>query len=69
VGSESLLSSAGGGLLLETARLVGLLGLLSRALAPWRPGRAKHDPGKILLDLAVSVALGGDCLSDLAVVP
>jgi hypothetical protein len=68
VGSESLLSSAGGGLLLETARLVGLPGLLSRALSPWRPGRAQHDPGKVLLDLAVAVALGGDCLSDLAVV-
>jgi hypothetical protein len=68
VGSESLLSSAGGGLLLETARLVGLPGLLSRALAPWRPVRAQHDPGKVLLDLAVAVALGGDCLSDLAVV-
>jgi len=68
VGSDSLLSSAGGGLLLETARLVGLPELLSRALAPWRPARAKHDPGKVLLDLAVAVALGGDCLSDLAVV-
>ena len=55
-------------MLLETARLVGLPGLLSRALAPWRPGRAQHDPGKVLHDLAVAVALGGDCLSDLAVV-
>ena len=27
-----------------------------------------HDPGKVLLDLAVAVALGGDCLADLAVV-
>ena len=42
--------------------------LLSRALAPWRPARAQHDPGKVLLDLAVAVALGGDCLSDRAVV-
>jgi len=27
---------------------------------------ATHDPGKILLDLAVSVAVGGDCLADIA---
>jgi len=36
------------------------------ALAPWRKPLATHDPGKILLDLAVSVAVGGDCLADLA---
>lgn len=68
VGSESLLSSAGGALLLDTADLVDLPGLLSRALAPWRASRATHDPGKVLLDLATAVALGGDCLADLAVV-
>jgi hypothetical protein len=28
----------------------------------------RHDPGKVLLDLAVAVALGGDCLADLAAV-
>ena len=27
-----------------------------------------HDPGKTVLDLAVAVALGGDCLADVAVV-
>jgi hypothetical protein len=68
VGSESLLSSAGGGLLLQTAALAGLPRALSQALAPWRPRRARHDPGKVLLDLAVAVALGGDCLADLAAV-
>ena len=68
VGSESLLSSAGGGLLLQTAELVGLPRALSQALAPWRPVRARHDPGKVLLDLAVAIALGGDCLADVAAV-
>lgn len=68
VGSESLLSSAGGSLLLETARLVGLPRLLSRALTPWRSPRATHDPGKVLIDLAAAIALGGDCLADVAVV-
>ncbi|MGW0586173.1 transposase [Streptosporangium sp. NPDC002607] len=32
----------------------------------WRPARAIHDPGKIVADLAVSLALGGDCLADIA---
>lgn len=27
-----------------------------------------HDPGKVLVDVATAVALGGDCLADLAVV-
>ena len=26
--------------------------------------RAVHDPGKILLGVALAVALGGDCLAD-----
>ena len=32
------------------------------------PGRAVHDPGKVLLDVATAVALGGDCLADVAAV-
>jgi hypothetical protein len=27
---------------------------------------AVHNPGKVLLDLAISVAIGGDCLADIA---
>lgn len=45
---------------------------MSRALregvVPWQAARAQHDPGKIVLDLAVAIALGGDCLADVAVV-
>jgi len=67
-GGESLISSAGGALLLQTAAASGLDHALSQALRPWRGRRAVHDPGKVLLDLAVAVALGGDCLADLAVV-
>ena len=37
-------------------------------MAPWRSQRATHDPGKVLLDLATAVALGGDCAADIAVV-
>ena len=67
VGGESLASSSGAVLLLRTAAVSGLSAFLSAGLAPWRPDRAAHDPGKTVLDLAVSVALGGDCLADVAV--
>jgi hypothetical protein len=63
-----LVSSSGASLLVEAARASGLDRGLSGALRPWRRRRAEHDPGKIVLDLAVAIALGGDCLADLAVV-
>jgi len=61
-----VVSQAGAVMLLRTAEKTGLGGALSVALAPWRKSLARHDPGKILLDLAVSVAVGGDCLADIA---
>jgi hypothetical protein len=54
-------------MLLRTAAVSGLAVGLSRALGSWRPARAVHDPGKTVLDLAVAIALGGDCLADVAV--
>lgn len=66
-GGHGVVSQAGGVLLVETARRTGLASGLSAALAPWRKPRAVHDPGKILLDVALAVALGGDCLADVAV--
>jgi Transposase DDE domain group 1 len=65
---SSAVSQAGGVLLVETIRAGELDEGLSRALAPWRKVGAVHDPAKVLLDLAVAVALGGDCLADAAVV-
>jgi len=65
---ESLISSSGALLLREAIRVAGLDRDLSKAMAPWRPDRAVHDPGKVLLDVATAVALGGDCLADLAAV-
>ena len=63
---SSVLPNAGAILLLRTAQAVGLDTALSQALEPWRRPLARHDPGKILLDLAVSLAVGGDCLADVA---
>lgn len=56
--------SAGGVLLTQTAKSSGLDGALSEALAGWRKSLAVHHPGKVLTDLAVALALGGDCLAD-----
>ena len=58
--------SAGGVLLTETVRAAGLDTALSAALVPWRRPLAIHDPGKVVLDLALTLALGGDCLADVA---
>jgi hypothetical protein len=61
------LVSRGGALLLtRTAAVTGLEAGLSAGLARWRAPRAVHDPGKIACDLAVMLALGGDCLADAA---
>lgn len=57
---------AGGVLLTEAAGVTGLGRLVSRGLAPWRKPTAVHDPGKVVMDLAVTLALGGDCLADVA---
>lgn len=53
-------------LLTETIGRVGLDRALSAAREPWRPRFAVHDPTKVLLDLAVGLAVGGDCLADIA---
>ena len=58
---------AGGLLLVETVRATGLDRELSAQLGRWRKPFAVHDPGKIICDLAVGLALGGDCLADITV--
>ena len=63
----SAAGQAGGVLLTDTVRVSGLGAELSTALERWRKPTAVHDPAKIVLDLAVSLALGGDCLADIAV--
>ena len=67
-GRESLISSTGASLLMQTAQVSGLVAGLSRQLGPWRAPRSIHDPGKTVLDLAIAIVLGGDCLADAALV-
>lgn len=59
-----MVSQAGAVLLVETIRKTGLDQAMSVELAPWRKPRTVHDPGKVLLDVALAVALDGDCLAD-----
>ncbi len=65
---EGLVSHAGAALLGEVADRVGLTRAFSAALAGVRERRGRHDPGRVIRDLAVMLADGGDCLSDLRAV-
>jgi hypothetical protein len=51
-------------LLIELIRASGIDRALSTALALWRKPLAVRDSGQILLDLAIMLVLGGDCLAD-----
>ena len=66
-GGRGVVSHAGAAVLARTAVRTGLSRALTGALSPWRKPLATHDPGKILTDVAIAVALGGDCLADIAV--
>lgn len=67
VAAVPAVGQAGGILTAEVLRATGLAVELSRALvAPWRKQFARHDPEKIVTDLALALAVGGDCLADVA---
>src|SRR5713226_2039653 len=60
---KGVASNAGARLLAEMADNSGLTDALSDALAPMCKRRRRHDPGKVIADLAVTIASGGDALS------
>lgn len=62
---EGLISHAGTALLTELADRAGLTAALSAALARTRERRSAHDPGRVLVDVAVMLADGGECVTDL----
>jgi hypothetical protein len=64
---RGVVSHAGSRLLADLADRTTLTGQLSTALAGLRQPRAAHDPGRVLVDLAVAVADGAECISDIAV--
>lgn len=63
--ATGVVSHAGSALLAELADRLELTDGLSVAMAPTRERRRAHDPGRVVRDLAVMLAGGGDCLSDL----
>jgi hypothetical protein len=58
---------AGSRLLCDLADVLGLTSGLSKAMAPTKRRRRGHDRGRVLVDLAVMLADGGETISDLAV--
>ncbi len=65
---RAAVGQAGGVMLTETVRASGLDVALRTELARWRHPTARHDPAKVVLDLAMILALGGDTCSGMAVV-
>jgi hypothetical protein len=65
---EGLVSHAGSALLAQIADKSGLTGALSLRLAGLKQRRSGHDPGRVVRDVAVMLADGGDCLADLGAV-
>jgi len=62
---KGMVGLAGAGLLALCADTVGLTGALSGAMAPIRRRRGRHDPGRVIRDLAVMLACGGDSVADM----
>jgi hypothetical protein len=65
---EGLVSHAGSALLAQVADKTGLTRALGRELAGLKQRRSGHDQGRVIRDLAVMLAGGGDCLADLGAV-
>jgi len=63
-----LVSHAGTALLGQVADKVGLTSALSVRLAAIKQRRRGHDPGRVIRDLAVMLADGGECVADLGAV-
>jgi hypothetical protein len=64
---EGVVSHAGSRLLADVADRTTLTGQLAEALGGLRKPRARHDPGRVLVDMAVAVADGATTISDVAV--
>jgi hypothetical protein len=65
---SGLVSHAGAALLGQVADKLGLTSALSLRLAGIKQRRRGHDPGRVIRDLAVMLADGGECVSDLGAV-
>ena len=66
VDTRNTVNHAGSAGLVELADRIGLTKGWSWAMAETRRRRSAHDPGRVLRDLVVMLADGGDCLTDLS---
>src|SRR5215472_2986608 len=66
VDTRNTVNHAGSAGLVELADKIGLTKGWSQAMAKTRSRRSAHDPGRVLRDLVVMLADGGDCLTDLS---
>ena len=64
-GDDRTVSHVGAGLLAAAADRLGMTGAIGGGLAGLRQRQGGHDPGRVVRDLAVVLADGGDCLADL----
>src|SRR3954465_3763674 len=64
-GGGGLVGDAGGALLARAADKLGLTKSLSLRLAAIKQRRRGHDPGRVIGGLAVMLADGGECVTDL----
>ena len=67
VDGTGVVSHAGTVLLAELADRIGLTAALSEATDGLRERRAGHDPGRVLVDVAVAIADGARTISDVQV--
>jgi len=61
-----VVSHAGSRLLADLADRTTLTAQLSAVFASRVAPQTAHDPGRVLIDLAVMIADGGECISDIA---
>lgn len=64
---DGVAGHAGTRLLVEVADPLRLTGALGKRASSRRQRRSKHDPGRVLRDMVVMIADGGESVSDLAV--
>ena len=64
---KNVASHVGSRLVADLADTLGLTDGLSAAMAPTKQRRRGHDRGRVLIDLAVSIADGGETISELVV--
>ena len=64
---RGVVSHVGARLLADVAAATGLVEAFDRAVGGWRVRRSAHRPGRVLVDVAVMIADGGEAIADLAV--